>query len=151
MEVQDYINIVSEKKGANLRAVWERPMKVLKSAGEVTITKMTSAVVRGGIDYDNIKSVQEGRENGEKPEENAGLPWGEWVAFPFHIAHKGNDYLRLYPASGIQFTPKVVYFMNGKLVDKDIVEPLCLASEFKVNENIPECFTIKAESLVSIG
>lgn len=151
MEVQKYIEIVGQKKGANLRAVWERPMKVRKSAGDVTITKMTSAVVRGGIDYDNIKTVQEGRENGEKPAENAGLTWGEWVEFPFHIAHKGNDYLRLYPASGIEFTPNVVYFMNGKEVKKDEIESLCLASEFKVNEKKPECFTIKAENLITIG
>lgn len=151
MEVQDYINIVSDKKGANLSAEWKRPMKVRKTAGEISVEKVTKCVVRGGIDYDNIGVVKEGREDGTLPQENAGLPWGEWIAFPFHIAHKGNDYLRLYPASGIEFTPKTTYYLNGEEVGKDIVEPLCLASEFKVNEQKPLCFTIKAESLVSIG
>lgn len=151
MEASKYIEYVGQRKGQNLKAVWVRPMKVRKSAEGVTLTKMTSAVVRGGIDYDNIKTVKEGRVDGTLPEKNEGLPWGEWKSFPYSITHKETDYLRLYPASGIEFHPKVVYFMNGERVGKDIVEPLCLASEFKANEEMPKCFTIKADSLISIG
>lgn len=152
MEVSNFINAVSGVKGANLSATWVRPLKVRKSAGEgITVEKRTTAVIRTGVDYDNLQVVKEGREDGTLPEQNEGLPWGEWVQFPYHIKHKDQDYLRLYPASGLNFTPKVEYFLNGESVSKDIVEPLCLASEFKVNEEQPTCFTIKAASLVSIG
>jgi len=151
MNVAEYIETVSAKKGANLSAEWKRPMKVRKSAGDVVVEKITHAVVRGGVDYENIGTVKEGREDGTLPKENAGLPWGEWAEFPFHITHKGTDYLRLYPSSGIDFTPKTQYFLNGEEVGKEIVEPLCLASEFKVNDQKPTCFTIKAEALVRIG
>lgn len=134
MKASKYIEIVSARKGQNLSATWERPMKVRKASGDISITKITKAVVRGGIDYDNMATVKEGREDGTKPEENNGLPWGEWAAFPFHITHKEQDYLRMYPASGINFTPNVTYVMDGKEVGMDIVEPLCLAGEFEKNK-----------------
>jgi len=127
-----------------------RPLKTRKAVTD-TVEKRTEAVIRTGVDYDKIKTVQEGREDGSKPEKNAGLPWGEWVEFPWHIQHKGTDYLRLYPASGLEFQAKTTYYLNGEEVAQEIVEPLCLASEFKVNEKKPECFTIKAAALESIG
>lgn len=134
MEVSKYIEIVSEKKGANLKAEFKKDLKVRKNAGEVSVQKVTKCVVRGGIQYDNMKAVQEGREDGTKPEENAGLPWGEWKEYPYHIAHKAQDFLRIYPASGIEFKPKVTYFMDGEEVDMEVVMPLCLASEFDINK-----------------
>lgn len=150
MKVETFIATVSGAKGANLKALWKRPLKVRKGVLD-SVEKFTQAVVRTGVDYDNIKVVREGREDGSIPAENAGLPWGEWVQFPYHITHKGADYLRLYPASGIEFTPKVTYFLNGNVVTKEAVEALCLASEFNVSDDKPTCFTIKADSLVAIA
>lgn len=150
MNVREFLDKVESCKGSNLSAVWVRSVKTRKGVEDV-VEKKTTAVVRGGIAYDNLHKVSVARENGTLPVENDGLPWGEWVDFPYHIAHKGNDYLRLYPASGIEFTPKTTYYLNGEEVGKDIVKPLCLASEFKGNEENPLCFTIKADSLVSIG
>jgi hypothetical protein len=149
MDVNTFIQSVSGVKGANLKATWVRPMKVRKGV-EAVIEKKTSAIIRTGVDYDNIQTVKEGRADGTLPEKNEGLPWGQWATFPYHITHKDTDYLRLYPASGLEFKPEVHYILNGQEVGKEIVEPLCLASEFKVNEEKPTCFTIKAETLVSI-
>ncbi len=112
--------------------------------------------MRGGIDYDNMKVVKEGREDGSLPSENAGLPWGEWAEFPYHIAHKGQDYARFYPASGNDistgkgFVPHVEYYLNGELTTKEAVTSICLASEFPNREETPLCFTIKAENVRAI-
>ncbi|RMD51067.1 hypothetical protein D6827_02940 [Candidatus Parcubacteria bacterium] len=61
------------------------------------VKKHVHGVFRAGVNYDNKASVQEKRENGELPAENAGLPWGEWLKPPYLVSHKGNIYVRLYP------------------------------------------------------
>ena len=115
------------------------------------VEKVTSMIIRGGIEYDNQGVVIEGRENGSLPEENAGLPWGQWAEYPFHIEHKGSDYARFYSASGIAFEPKVEYYLNGELTTKAAIEPLCLASEFrKSDEPAPLAMTIKADNVRAI-
>jgi len=156
MEVKEYIEKVSGRKGQNVKAVWQRPMKIRKGVEHV-VEKRTAAIIRTGIDYENMQSVKEGRANGDLPEENQGLPWGEWAQFPYHIQHKEKDYLRLYPASGINvatgegFIPEVSYFLDGVEVSKEVVMPLCLASEFRTDSEPPLVFTIKAGDLVEIG
>lgn len=150
MNIQNIVSVVSSHKGSNLKATWEKSLKTRKGIAN-KITKRTALVVRGGVDYDNIGLVQEKRENGELPSENAGLPWGQWVNFPYHIEHKGTDYARFYPASGIKFAPQVQYFLDGVETDKATIHPLCLASEFPVRDEEPLCFTIKAENVISIG
>lgn len=157
MNIEKIKGIVKPRKGANLSAVIRKDMKVRSSYRERKVEKVTKLVIRGGIDYDNMGVVKEGREDGTLPKENAGLPWGEWVEFPLHITHKGTDYVRFYPASGInlatgeEFIPEVTYFLDGKEVEKSEIEPLCLASEFpKPKDEKPLCFTIKAENVVDI-
>jgi hypothetical protein len=148
------INIIKEvvrkRKGANLSVIIERPVKTLAAHKANQIIKKTQIVIRGGIEYDNIGAVQELRESGVLPAENAGLPWGEWAEYPFHISHKGSDYARFYPASGIGFQPKVSYTLNGVEVDKAQIQTLCLSSEFAKKEEAPLCFTIKAENVKDI-
>lgn len=148
MTVSEYIKAIETRKGANLSAVWVRQMATRKGIEDV-VEKRVEIVVRGGVEYDNLSRVQERRESGELPSENSGLPWGEWVQYPFHIKHKGVDYVRMYPASGLHFIPKTTYLLNGVEVTRDTVEPMCLAKEFSRTES-PECYTIKADNLVSI-
>lgn len=151
MNIEAIKTIIKNRKGANLSVVIEKPLKTKKVHAANNITKITHIVIRGGVEYDNIGLVQEKREDGSLPSENAGLPWGQWVEYPLHIEHKGTDYARFYPASGINFTPKVSFLMNGVEVDKSVVEPLCLASEFPAKrEEEPLCFTIKAANVKDI-
>ena len=155
MEISEIKNAISTRKGSNVRAIWAKNLKTRKGVSDV-VEKVTSLVVRGGIDYDNMKTVKEGREDGSLPSENAGLPWGEWAEFPYHITHKGTEYARFYPASGIDiatgaaFVPHVEYFLNGNPVEKKDIQQICLASEFPNRDETPLCFTIKADNVRSI-
>jgi len=155
MNITDIKNILKEHRGQNLRAIWGKALKTRKGVTDL-VEKVTSIVIRGAIDYDNLAVVQEKRESGELPAENAGLPWGEWAEFPLHITHKGTDYARFYNGSGInvangqEFRPMVEYYLNGELSDKATVEPLCLASEFRSSEDKPDCYTVKAENVRAI-
>lgn len=166
VEIDEIKSILKTRKGQNLSVVIGKQLKTYKKIKDVSVMgrneiihygdapvveKVTSIVIRGGIEYDNQQVVQEGRENGTLPEENAGLPWGEWAEYPFHISHKGSDYVRFYTASGLSFEPKVEYYLNGELTTKAVVEPLCLASEFrKSDEPLPLAMTIKADNIRAI-
>jgi hypothetical protein len=152
MNIEDIKAAIKPRKGANLSAIVVKTLKTKVSYKDKNITKKTKLVIRGGIDYDNMSVVKEGREDGSLPEENAGLPWGEWAEFPLHITHKGTDYARMYPASGLSFKPVVQYFLDGVEVDKDSIKEFCLASEFpKPDDKEPLCFTIKAENIQEIA
>jgi hypothetical protein len=151
MNINDIKAVIKGRKGSNLLAVVTKTLKTKKAFASSKVTKVTKLVIRGGIEYDNIGVVKEGREDGTLPSENAGLPWGEWAEFPLHITHKGTDYARFYPASGISFTPKVTYFLDGLEVPKDQIQSICLASEFPSRDEEPLCFTIKAENVLEVG
>lgn len=148
MNINIIKEIIKNRKGQNLSAVITKSLKTKKAHAGNKVEKITKLVIRGGVEYDNMGVVKEGRENGDLPEQNAGLPWGEWAEYPLHITHKGTDYARFYPASGIKFAPHVEYFLNGVQVDKATIEPLVLASEMpKAKEEEPLCFTIKADNV----
>lgn len=148
MNIEVIKEVIKNRKGQNLSAVITKSLKTKKAHAGNKVEKITKLVVRGGVEYDNMKVVKEGRENGDLPSENAGLPWGEWAEFPLHITHKGTDYARFYPASGIKFVPQVQYFLNGLEVEKSVIEPLVLASELpSPKDEEPLCFTIKAENV----
>ena len=152
MNIEKVKTLIMGKKGSNLSAVIRKDLKTLKDHKERKVSKITRLVIRGGISYDNIGVVKEGREDGTLPATNQGLKWGEWADDTgIHITHKGTDYARMYPASGLPFTPKVQYFLDGVEVDKSQIEPLCLASEFPKHDEDPLCFTIKAENIMEIG
>ena len=149
MNTKQILDLLDGRKGQNLSVVWERALKTRKGV-EARISKVTTLVARTGVAYDNISAVKEAREDGTLPSENAGLPWGAWEKFPYHITHKGTDYIRFYPAAGLDFPIKSSYFINGIQTTKDDVKALCLASEFSKSDD-PRCFTVKAENVKSVG
>jgi hypothetical protein len=136
-------------KGSNLSAIFGKQLKTRKGIDSI-VEKVTRIVVSSGKTYDNQALVKEGREDGTLPEENAGLPWGQWAEFPYHITHKEQDYVRFYSASGVAFEPKVEYYLNGVQVDKATIQPLCLASEFPSRTEAPLAMTVKAENVKAI-
>jgi hypothetical protein len=136
-------------KGSNLSAIFGKQLKTRKGVDSI-VEKVTRIVVSSGKTYDNQALVKEGREDGSLPAENAGLPWGQWVEFPYHITHKDTDYVRFYSASGVAFDPKVEYYLDGVLTDKATIQPLCLASEFPNRQDAPLAMTVKCENVKAI-
>jgi hypothetical protein len=152
MTKNQILQILSSRKGQNIKVTFSRPLKARKGA-ESIVTKVSSVLVRGGIDYSNLSAVKEARENGEIPsEEESVLPWGTWEIFPYVITHKGQDYIRLYAGTLSNFKPTVQFYIDGKEVTKEAITPLCLASETAEKpEREIKCFTVKAETIVSLG
>lgn len=144
MNALEIVSNVQSRKGQHVKATWQRIAKTFKDC-PLLIVKRTSAYVRAGIEYANL-AMNEGTETGE-------LPWGEWAKYPFIIAHKGKEYVRLYPASFANLsTPSVEWSIDGKPATYTQVEPYLLASEKrKDDEDKPLCFTLKAEDIIALA
>ncbi len=139
--------------GAAYALKWSRPVRLLKRYKDegIVVLKHTTALVRAGVDYDNINDVQEKREAGDLPAVSAGLPWGEWLIFPLVIRHKGEDYLRFYPA---KFGAEPVVIFTGEdgkhTITRERVRELALASEFAERDESAECFTLRLSTLAGL-
>jgi hypothetical protein len=117
------------------------------------VHKFSKMQVRVGIDYDNIAAVQEKRESGELPAENAGRAWGSYVPglFPYVIEHKGQIYFHFSTLPNSSFKSEVHFMRDGKPIEKSEVATLCLASETTERETTLECFDLKVESILEIN
>lgn len=132
------------QKGSFLSVVIDRPVKTLKAFNHLSVTKRTIVTVTSGIDYDKQKAVIAKRASDELPETNRGLPWGEWVKYPYLIEHKNQSYVRLY----IKGVPKVVWSIDGKQVTQAQAIEVC-GSNAKSSDGKPDCITVKLENVVS--
>lgn len=141
------IAALSMLPGANYRLEWKREMKVRKGVIAHCV-KVVSALVRIGVNYDAMASVQAKREDGTLPAVNAGLPWGEWLLFPRVIGHKGKLYLR-FSRPSFNAAIAAAFYCDGVNVSKESLRELCLASEFNEREET-DCFTLKLETLESL-
>lgn len=154
METTKILEILKTNPMSNRTLIMGKQLKTYKGIQQV-VERVTRMVVRGGGDYDELKATKEGRANGELPAENAGLPWGEWSEHPYLIEHKGEPYVRFYPASGIDISTKLPfmavseYYVDGELSTKEIAVELCTASNFSNHEKTG-CFTIKASNVRTI-
>lgn len=133
------------KKGQFVSFKTERTMKTKK--GQAPITKVSEFVARVGVIYDNMKSVQEKRDDGTLPEKNQGLPWGTWLDFPYLIQHKDALYLRCSVTKNKEQHGKVHYFRNGEEISMDEAKTACLASEFYPKDD-GDVFNIKVDSII---
>lgn len=141
--------VMNARKGAFTSMEWEKELPV--RAGFKTthkVTKITNAVVKFGVEYDNIKAVQSKRESGELPSKNAGLTWGEWSIYPYFIKHKGADYVRC--ALSKDNPIRTSYYINGRPATKAECEAICTKAAFS-GGNTTDVLTIKAENIRRIG
>lgn len=139
--------IKERQKGVFTAMVWERPCKTKKAFNNEIIVKRSEGVVRFGIEYDNMKAVQQKRNEGILPEKNAGLQWGEWLEYPYIITHKGNKYLRCATSQNNKI--KTTYYKNGVKVPFEDVENMLLASEKKKTDEL-DVFTVNTDNIIAI-
>lgn len=121
----------------------------------VKLEKLTKGIYRIGLSFENLKGVREGIESGERgvPEAPKGR---KWVVYPIHLQNlaETTDYLRLYyPTGGFIQRPSVIYYVNGKEVDREVYASYLTPSDAKPKEHDPnrDCFDVKMENVISIG
>jgi hypothetical protein len=140
------IELLLSRTGQIVTLTTKRAVKVRK--GCQPVDKVSTFQARIGVNYDHIKDVIVKREAGELPEENAGLPYGKWVKFPYLLEHNGVQYLRCTAMdSKMRIAPK--YYRDGKEVSVEVVKPDALASEFTDRDGL-EVFNVKVDSIVDV-
>ncbi len=138
MNATEIVNTLKNIKGQNIKACWQRPVATPKDC-PLTIVKTVCGYVRAGIDYANLAAVKDGIASGERSEVGP-LPWGEWVQFPFIISHKGNEYVRLYPASFDNLKDEVTYTIDGAPATAEQVYRVAKKGEVKTHQVSLETF-----------
>lgn len=145
--------LLAVPRGRIVRINTLRPMKMRKTAKStgkainMVLFKSSTFSVRVGVDYENIASVKDKTEAGER-EANGALPWGEWAVFPYLIAHKGAFYLRCTKVPGAYASSVIYAQVSEQMVEcsREEAEDLCLASEFADREDSP-VFNIKVDTI----
>lgn len=131
----DYLAAVNHA-GAFQAVTWESAVKPAAAHKDRTLVKITSAVVRTGIDYAEL-AVNADTDTGE-------LPWGEWDVFPYVIRHKGSQYARLYVKDG---TVSTRYMVDGVEVDGDTFRSYLTPSARKPRKSNGGTITVKLENV----
>lgn len=150
MEYAQLIRKVFRKNAGTFAGVkWGRELKTLKSAGEVTVVKVSDAQIQIGVSYANAAK------RGRIPGREADMPvqerkWGTYIEgmYPYFVEHKGQKYMNLYLKDPTKIESH--YFLNGKEVDKSVVKPLCLKSEFPESGELPKFITVKIENIMEL-
>lgn len=142
------VRLMQAAKGSFQTVTWASQVKPRAEFKGLALSKQTTAVCKAGIDYANLSSVKNEIASGERGEVES-LPWGEWETFPFTIAHKGERYVRLYPAAQSNQTA-TKYFADGKEVDKSQFKSFLTPSDVARMESgeRPACFTVKESNLI---
>ena len=154
LSAAEMVEKIKSAKGEFIKASWKSNPKPAAAHKGVLLEKVTTGVVRAGINYANLSAVKDAIEAGGRGEVQS-LPWGEWSMFPYVINHYGKEYLRLYPSEGINHVPRSIYYVNGEEVDKETFAGYLTPSESKKllepsEDDRPLCFTIKMENLLPL-
>lgn len=144
----NFLETLMSRKGQIVTVKTIRAVKMRK--GQPAVNKASEFQCRVGVTYDNIQAVQDGRADGTLPAENAGLPWGEWIEFPYTIGHKGETYVRCTLLKNNFRRAPVFTLVDGTEIAKADVMPLALASEFKEKDEDSVVFNIKLSSILDV-
>jgi hypothetical protein len=130
MSSPKYLSLIqSQQAGTFLKLSVKRPMKMKK--GQPQLFKSWDAVVRAGVNYDNIKVVQEARADGSLPEENQGLRGGQsWHTFPYVIQKVDGSFDYRFTRNGTKKPNSVILDAKGNKVEKEVAKEMAYSSEF---------------------
>lgn len=149
MTYEQTMDRIKAKRGAYRAVLWERPLKTRKNVKDVIVKRTYGTALRFGVCYDNMASTQKGREDGTLPSENQGLRGLTWIVpnLTLRSLKTGDTLVRVSLARNSTFNTE--YFLNGRKVTKEEIEPLVLRSELGRHE-MPEVFNLKTENILAI-
>ena len=143
------------RKGTFTRVVYTSEPTLTAAARKqgVTVVKHVEKVVRFGVKYRNIKSVQEKMEN-EETKTTKRPAWCHWIVENILSKHntKEDYYLSFAPTATGHHT-KTTWYLNNKVVTRKEVEEsgVVLPSYFKLNDTLPVIQQVKIENVLEIG
>jgi len=144
----DLVSKILSKHGQLCNVKYSRPLKLLKNYKDSRGFKHVSGVYRLGIDYNQLKSVQQKKLNGELPEETHDMLGREWLVWPYLMRTKTDKILvRLYTMRNAY--KETSYELDGNLVELNELKGICAASEFNTEPDL-DCFDISLDYIREI-
>lgn len=145
------IEVLKARKGQFIRIEYFTNPAPAAAHKSRTLTKRTTMIVRTGIAFENLASVQMAIATGQRGEVQP-LAWGEWEVHPWLIAHKGAEYLRV-TIDGVPNHASSTYEVDGKPVSRgEFLSYLTPAKRAEAESgDRPEVLTIKVENIVSLA
>lgn len=139
------------RKGSFVKLKWQKVLTNYKTTpADIQVIKISQAVVRFGVQYDNLSKVQEKRENGTLPQENQGLNGMEWILYPYILKNKNNnEFLRVYTVPNCKIESK--YYLNGNEITKEEAQEYCTKANFSSNNTPLDCFNVKIENILELS
>lgn len=131
------------KKGAYVKVTYKSEPKTTKEFKDVKVEKITSAVVRIGIKYQNLKE--------NKNIVTGSLNYGTWekTLENYIIEYNGTYYLRLYTSKSPKHKAHTQYLLNGKETTKqDLINKGIIKDNASRETNL---YNIKLNNLIKIG
>ena len=148
LEATNLVAHLKDSNGTFRTVVFKSNPKPAAAFKGVNLEKITTMVVRTGINFSNLSSVKEGIASGERGEVQS-LPWGSWLSFPFIIGHKGEEFVRLTLCEGKK--PSTVFKVDDVVVTREVFNTFLTASDAKPSDKPVEVITVKLKNIISIG
>jgi len=136
-------------KGQYVSLVTRTEVKPAATYKDVVLEKIISSKYRAGIQFKNLKSVQDAIEAGERDEVQP-LRWGKWKQYPYVIEHKEKEYIRLYPSTNSDNGMEVKYKVNGQEVPRSTFNSYLKPSDLNKQGTAPECYYIALDNILEI-
>jgi len=140
MDTQTYLDAIGNTGINHFGVEWTTEVKPAAKWRGHTLTKTTRALVATGVSFADLA------ENSER--ETGALPWGEWSQFPYVIAHKGNEYVRVNTVDG---SLKTTYFVDGIDVERQMFLDYLTPSQREAKRPVGGTLTIKVENMRLVG
>lgn len=150
MKSEDIITRILNCKGQYISLTIKSDVTPAAAHKQKKLEKITSNKFRAGIQFKNLKSVKDTIESGERDEIQP-LRWGKWKKYPYIIEHKDREYVRLYPSVNTASGITVTYKVDNIEVTRDIFNEYLKPSDRDRQGEVPECFTVAADNILTIN
>jgi hypothetical protein len=150
MKSEDIITRILNCKGQYISLTIKSDVIPAAAHKQKKLEKITSNKFRAGIQFKNLKSVKDAIESGERDEIQP-LRWGKWKKYPYIIEHKDREYVRLYPSVNTASGITVTYKVDDIEVTRDIFNEYLKPSDRDRQGEVPECFTVAADNILTIN
>ena len=133
-------------RGQIASIIYKKTLKVRKEYRDKYFgERISSRLVRVGVEYENLASTKEIRQTGIQP---TGLKGFSWIYYPIVLKNTEDDlYIRLYPFGNND--PKVRYFLNGDEYNLEEIQHYFLASELESSKD-SVCINVKLNNIIAI-
>jgi hypothetical protein len=139
MDTKDYLGLV-EGGTEHFTVEFHSDPKPAAAHRARRLRKVSTALCMTGAKFADLR-VNRGRETGP-------LPWGEWTVAPYVIAHKGQEYARLYVVeNGI----RCIYTVDGEVVPRDEFQSYLTPSQRDAKRPLGGTITVKMSGLRAVG